>query len=135
MIVVDSNLLVAFAVRGPRSELADGVYQKDPVWCVPPLWRQEMRNALVQHCRAGRLAWPRATAILSDLERRLEQTELAVHSELVLVLAEHTRLSAYDAEFGVLAEVLDLPLLTWDGELIAALPHRAMTPETYLALA
>lgn len=133
MIVVDTNILLPFSIGGPRTAPVERLHERDSGWLVPPLWRHELRNVLVTHCRVGIIRWAQAREAMSLVEKEVEEVDDVVDSELVFLMAEHTRLSAYDAEFAVLAEALDLPLLTWDRGLLAALPRRAVSPEEFLA--
>jgi predicted nucleic acid-binding protein len=133
LIVVDTNVLAPLSIAGPRTAAVERLHERDPDWLVPPLWRYELRNVLVRHCRAGIIGWAQAGAAMTFVEAQLEEVHDIVDSDMVFLIAQHTRLTAYDAEFAVLAEGLDLPLLTWDGELLRALPGRALTPEEYLA--
>ena len=133
MIVVDTNVILALAVPVSGTAVAQRVYDADDVWCAPVIWRQELRNALVGYCRAGLVGWDRAPVIMADVELQLAESDHEVESAAVLRFARYSRCTAYDSEFAVLAEGLDLPLLTWDRQLLAALPGRALTPEDFLA--
>jgi predicted nucleic acid-binding protein len=133
VIVVDTNVVVPLVIEGPRSIVVERCYEMESVWCAPIIWRHELRNVLVRHCRAGVVDWSIAAALVADAELQLSETDHHVESDAVLRFARRSGCSAYDAEFGVLAEGLGLPLLTWDGKLLAALPGRAVTPEEFLA--
>jgi predicted nucleic acid-binding protein len=133
VIVVDTNVILALAVPSAGTGAANRLYEIDGAWCAPSIWRHELRNALVRYCRASRLGWERAVLVMADAELQLAESDHQVESGAILRFARDSGCSPYDAEFAVLAEGLDLPLLTWDGELLRALPHRAVTPEDFLA--
>ncbi len=61
--------------------------------------------------------------------RRLAGREHYLPSDRVFAVTEASRLSAYDAEFVVLAEVLGVPLVTEDQAILAAFPRIAMSIE------
>jgi predicted nucleic acid-binding protein len=133
MIVADTNVIVPLVVDTLNTAWADRLYEHDPEWCAPTLWRHELRNVLVQLCRSGGVDWGLAPSLIAKAERQLADADFLVDSEAVISFARRSGCAAYDAEFAVLAEGLDLPLLTWDRELLRALPGRAVTPEDYLA--
>jgi len=47
LIVADTNLIAYFLVKGPHTREAEAVYEKDPEWAAPLLWRSEFRNVLI----------------------------------------------------------------------------------------
>lgn len=132
MIVVDTNVLLHAVVEGETSAVADAVLERDPDWQAPSLWRSELRNTLVVLSRADRLPWEEAPLIMELAERRMARLGHAVPSAAVLSFARSTGCTAYDAEFAVLAERLDAPLVTRDRELLRVLPGRALTPEAFV---
>jgi predicted nucleic acid-binding protein len=133
VIVVDTNVIVPLVLRTSNTDVVERVYRAESLWCAPTVWRHELRNVLVQHCRRGFVEWQTASALVSRAEMQLEEYDFLVDSESVFQFARASGCAAYDAEFAVLAEGLDLPLLTWDRELLRALPDRAITPEAFLA--
>jgi len=56
MIVVDSNILACLYLPGEFTEPAEVLFESDPDWAAPVLWRSEFRNILATYVR--RLAWP-----------------------------------------------------------------------------
>jgi predicted nucleic acid-binding protein len=112
MIVADTNLLVYLYVHGERTEQAEAVLARDPLWAAPLLWRSELRDTLV------------------GLVRRRGR-EYAVISHHVLRLSVHSGCSAYDCEFVALAQDLDTPLVTTDRALLKAFPAVALAPELF----
>jgi predicted nucleic acid-binding protein len=69
---------------------------------------------------------------MAVLQTKMRNAEYRLQSRAVLRFAREHRCSAYDAEYGVLAEQLDVPLITWDESLLRALPSRALTPEAFV---
>ena len=66
MIVADTNLIAYLLLPGPLTDRAGRVYERDPVWVAPPLWRSEFRNVLVLHVRTGRIPLPVAQEAFAE---------------------------------------------------------------------
>lgn len=131
MIVSDSNLVVYTAVAGSRTDAAERVRARDPDWVAPPLWRSEVRNALVQTVRHGQLTADQAHgawAIARSLVRDVEVDPLAA-----LDAAFAHDLSGYDAEFVALAEALGTRLVTDDKRVLKACPETAVSLDDFAA--
>lgn len=133
MIVVDSNVIAYCWIHGDRSEAAHRLRRLDAEWHAPVLWRSELRNILMGYRRDGSLDAVQIRQIVAAAEARLAGREHHVPSDRVLAVAEQSRLSAYDAEFVALAEILGVPLVTEDRAILAAFPHSAMNIEGAVA--
>lgn len=133
MIVVDTNLIAYAVVPGERSDSALAVLDADPEWVAPPLWRSELRNALVTTMRAGRLSLAGAVASFEEANRVVLDTDLEEETEACLRLAEEGKISAYDAEFVLAAVRLGRPLVTADRKLAKVFPGRVLSPEEFVA--
>jgi predicted nucleic acid-binding protein len=116
LIVVDTNLIVALAVKTTQSETADEVRGKDAEWVAPPIWESEFRNALLGLIRAGVLGHPTAVAAHKFATENIQT--LPTSTSAVLRIAERHGLTAYDAEFASLAEWLEIPCLSFDEDLL-----------------
>jgi predicted nucleic acid-binding protein len=113
-------------IEGERTETARKVWAKDSEWMLPTLWRSEFLNVLATMVRVGRLeardalrAWRRARDLFRSSEAEPE-------GEQVLATALEYGVSAYDAQFVVVARMLDVPLVTCDRALVAACPEIAV---------
>ena len=133
MIVVDTNLIVHFFVKGDNSESAGKILVMDPGWSAPFLWRSEFRNTLVKCVRGELIEWSDAFRIMTEAESLMAGNEYAVVSGDVLGLAASSACSAYDAEFVVLARELGIPLVTMDKQLLESFPETAVSPTRFLA--
>lgn len=125
MIVVDTNVVAYFFIEGARTAGARALWQSDPDWRLPPLWRHEYLNVLATFTRRGgadiaaaRKLWRSAVALLEDGEQ-------GVDSELALELAVTHEISAYDAQFVALAHALGVTLVTEDQRLQQRFPRLA----------
>ena len=127
MIVTDTNLVTYLVVGNERSELAATVYEKDPVWVAPLLWRSEFRNALAKFVSHEGMTLDAALMALRSAEELVGGREYRISSEHVLELVVQSRCSAYDCEFVALAIDLDVPLVTADEQLLKAFPKTAVS--------
>lgn len=133
MIVVDSSVIAYCWIHGERTAQAHRLRRLDADWHAPALWRSELRNILTGYRRDGSLDDLQVRQIMAAAEGGLAAHEHYLLSERVFGVTEQSRLSAYDAEFVALAEILDVPLVTEDRAILAAFPQRAMNVEGALA--
>jgi predicted nucleic acid-binding protein len=133
MIVVDTNLVYSFLINGDHSEAADEIIERDRDWLAPPLWRSELRNALLKSIRGNLMDLEDAFGIMVEADAMMSGSEFDAASADVLELASTSGCSAYDAEFVVLARDLRVPLVTTDKELLEKFPETAVSPEGFLA--
>lgn len=129
MIVVDSNVIAYCWIHGARTEAAHRLRRLDADWHAPVLWRSELRNILAGYRRDGSLDEQQVTRIMAAAEAGLAGREHHLPSERVFQVIEASRLSAYDAEFVALAEILDVTLVTEDRAVLSAFPERAISIE------
>ena len=127
MIVVDANVLVYALIEGDRTELAHQVAQRDLEWVVPALWRHELLNVLATFTRLQILEPPQAHRVWLRAVRRLARTERPVDHAAALQLAIDHRISAYDAQYLVLARHLGVPCITEDRGLQRRFPDLAIS--------
>jgi predicted nucleic acid-binding protein len=123
-VVVDASALAAVTFGEPEADRC-GRMLEGAVVHAPSLLRYEMANAARKKCRASE-ASPRDIAMALSLT--LGQRRGIVYHDLnpvdVLLLANATGLSAYDASYLWLAGFLGADLITLDRQLAAA--HDAM---------
>lgn len=127
MIVVDTNVMVYLLTGGgQRGEDAARLLAKDPEWAAPPVLISELQNVLVGLLRSERIDSSDAVAICEDARAVLNDRIATVPSAQVLDTAIERGLSAYDAEFVVLARRLGVPLFTADKDILAGAPDVAV---------
>ncbi len=131
MIVVDTNLVSYLLIEGERTEATRGVWQKDPDWRLPPLWRSEFLNVLATIVRASDLSHDDALATWLLATDLLRGQELEPAGQSVLEAALRYGLSAYDAHFVVVAENLNATLVTGDRGIVSACPKLACSIEEF----
>ncbi|MGB7738939.1 MAG: type II toxin-antitoxin system VapC family toxin [Steroidobacteraceae bacterium] len=120
MIVVDSNVIAYCWINGDRTALAHRLRKVDPDWHAPVLWRSELRNILTGYRRDGSLDESQVRRIMAAAESALAGREHYLPRDRVFAVTEASRLSAYDAEFVALAQILGAPLVTEDRTILAA---------------
>ncbi len=126
MIVVDTNVMVYLLTgAGPGAEAAR-LLRRDPEWASPPILLGELRNVLAGLLRQGRVEGSDAVAICEDAEAILGDRLASVPIAPVLRTAGESGLSAYDAEFVVLARTLGVPLMTADQAILEGAPDVAV---------
>ena len=132
MIVADTNLIAYLLLGGKTTPLAREVFQRDPNWAAPILWRSEFRNILTGYVRRGELNVKTAIVVQRKAEQLLEGREHLVASNRVLQLVKGSACSAYDCEFVALAERLRVPLVTSDKRVLKDFPEVAIAPAAFL---
>ena len=122
-IVLDASALLRGLLGESREaeEIVGGVWDGDVQAHAPDLIGPESTHALLRLVRAGRLDVDDARRLADDVER----TPLDRHYSLgqaipAFEFARTTGLSGYDAFYAVLSEMLELPLVTADRKLAAA---------------
>ena len=132
MIVADSNLIAYLHLPGPKEGVAEAVLIKDSAWWVPPLWKSEFRSILFAYMRTQGLDEDTAAAHWANAMDHLGNTQMEPDPGSVLAKAATSKLSAYDAEFVVLAEELGAPLVTSDQQILRAFPQVSVSPEDFV---
>ena len=124
MIVVDVNVLAYLLIPGRYTSSAEVLLEADAAWAAPRLWRSEFRNVLANYLRSNLLELTDAAALFQRASDIIGAEEYEVETPEVLRLSKQSKCSAYDCEYVVLAEFLDLELVTADAKLAKAFPKR-----------
>ena len=131
MIVVDTNVLAYFLIKGARTKASEAAFQKDPAWVAPVLWRSEFRSVLRKYMRANLLDLKAATKLILEAEIVLQGEGYEPPSASVLQLSGSSICSSYDCEFVSLAQALGIALVTVDGRVVQAFPGTAVQLEAF----
>lgn len=135
MIVVDTNVISNLYFPSNETELVEKLYQKDPIWTVPFLWRSEFRSVGALYYRKGILTYDAVKDAVLRAEELLWGYEEMVESEEVFPLIQKSSCSAYGCEFVALALRFNMHLITYDKKIINEFPDVAVRPEQYLKIA
>jgi len=125
--VVDASVLVKYVV--PETEtplvrrlLADLLSDEEAIISAPELLFIECANVLWKKVQRSEVDDVTAEESLADLMAlEIDSTPIPVLSQLALRIACDHHISAYDACYLALAESLNVPLLTADERLVAAM--------------
>lgn len=134
MIVVDTNILAHFWLPSDSTELCDQLYQQDPQWIAPILWRSEFRNVVTLYFRKELIDLADALLIMEKAELQMKNQQFQVNSVQVLHHVCQSTCSSYNCEFVSLAKDLDLELITMDKQLLREFPGLTKHPEEVLEL-
>lgn len=112
MIVADANLIIYLYVAGPLAAMGKAAWAKDPDWRTAPLWRCELTSAVLKMIRAGVLDEQDAHEAMNNASSEITPREVHASQQRVLRLALQYGISAYDAQYVALAEMLGVPCVT-----------------------
>ncbi|WP_307512690.1 type II toxin-antitoxin system VapC family toxin [Variovorax sp. W1I1] len=128
---MDASVTAAWLLPDQASEHTRKLYaaiRRDEVEPqAPNAWQWECANILANGVRSGRIptsAVEGLWSVLDAIRHRVELHELApAQHKAVLAVAIDASISIYDAGYLWLAKSLNLPLATFDEQLIQAAPH------------
>jgi len=132
LIVADANLLAYLLIEGEKTPRVQQVWERDPQWRLPPLWRHELLNILASYGKYGGATREEMLAVYRRADSLYTPHEHPVQLADALEIAIELQLSAYDAQYVSLARELDVQLVTEDGKLRKAVPGRTQSVEEFL---
>jgi len=119
MTVIDCTVLADLLVG--ESELQQGaqrLWQEDPHWISPALWRYELGSVLGKYLRAGKIDLDLMSELLVVSEGLVFETVNEIDSALIARISVSRGLSFYDASYVCLAMSRNLPLRTRDSKIL-----------------
>jgi predicted nucleic acid-binding protein len=131
VIVADTNLISYLLIEGEQTNSARRVWEIDPHWKMPPLWRSEFLSVLATTARVGIIEETQAISLWRNAVSIFSRCEQEPDGEQVLCFALKYKISAYDAQFIVLAYDLSIPLVTADKKLRHACPDLTVSLEKF----
>lgn len=124
MIVVDASAVVELLLGTPKAAAVAARIARDPSLHAPGVLDLEVTQAIRRYCLTSQMRDERGGRAIADLGafplRRYPHTPL-----LGRIWQLRRNLTAYDAAYIALAEVLDAPLVTRDARVARARGHRA----------
>lgn len=132
MIVVDANVLAYSIIEGTLTPLALQVRKRDPHWRLPGIWRHEILNIFTTYVRQGGLTKEKAVKALENVYAHILPNEVEMGPIETLEIAIHHKISAYDAQYVLLAQKLGVPCVTEDRALRLAAPQLTISMEGFV---
>lgn len=134
MIVADATLIIHFSMPGSKTEQAEAVRRKDPVWAAPPLWEYEVLNVTWTYIQFEDLPLAQALEHWDVAQDLIGERTYQMAPVDVLRLAAQSGRSAYDCQYVAIAQQLDEWLVTSDVGILTAFPNTAISPDDFLSL-
>jgi predicted nucleic acid-binding protein len=124
VIVLDASVVVELLLRTPRARAVEERIAGDPSLHAPAVLDLEVAQVVRRFCAAGQIRPARGQQALDDLITM--PVRRYPHAPLVeRIWRLRANLTAYDAAYVALAEVLDARLVTCDARLKRGAGHRA----------
>jgi predicted nucleic acid-binding protein len=122
MVVVDANVIVYAVFQTPELPFVAALQQKDPDWLLPTLWQHEVASAAATFVRAGKADLQQARAAMAAALSLVGGREHTVDLADCIEAAVAHDLSAYDAQYLVLARSLGVKCVTADQKFLRNAP-------------
>jgi len=132
VIIADTNLIGYLFIDGERTFAAEQVWELDPQWLMPPLWRSEFLNVLTTGVKAMVLTEQQAVVLWWKACELFPRNDQEPRGDEVLRTAIERGISAYDAHFIALAVDLGIPLVTADKDLVRRCSDVAVSIEQFV---
>lgn len=133
MIVVDTNIVAYALIEGEHTVQSRALWRADPDWRLPVFWRYEFLNILATFVRRGGMDRQRAERLWTSAREWSHPMECTVDGAAALRLAIEQDVSAYDAQFVVLAQLLGILLVSENARLSHQCPETVVSMSDYLA--
>ncbi len=133
MIIADTNIISYLLLPTAYTSTVENLYQFDPDWSAPILWKSEFRNVMALYLRKKIITLEKAMQLQDAAESIMIQSEYDVPSSQVLALINESNCSSYDCEFIALAHHFDTTLVTQDKKLLREFPSTAISISDFLA--
>lgn len=130
--MIDTHLAVCLLLPGNANQRAEELLVRDSRWVVPGLFFSEFKSVLSGLLQQGAMNLNDAIAYVNEAERVLERAPFSPDHGRILALSLSSGCPAYACEFVALAEMLEVPLVTVDPQVLQAFPQLAMAPSAYL---
>lgn len=132
MIVVDANILIYSLIESDYTPLVTQLKGKDADWRTTALCLHETLNVLATYQRRGILTLAQSRELLSHADRFIKVAQCEVEMDAALTVAAEYAVTGYDAQYIVLAQNLNAPLITEDRKLRQAVLGIAFSMQKFI---
>ncbi|MEX0719620.1 MAG: type II toxin-antitoxin system VapC family toxin [Balneolaceae bacterium] len=132
MIVVDTNIIAHFWFPSENTQICDNLFNKDPEWLAPILWKSEFKNVVSLYFRKNLINITEALQVTEKAEKQMKDREFHINTTQVYNFVSQSQCSSYDCEFISLADDLNIKLVTFNKQILRAFPQIAIVPNTLL---
>ncbi len=133
MIIADTNIISYLLLPTSYTDLVESLYEIDPDWSAPILWKSEFRNVMALYLRKKIITLEKAMQLQDTAESIIIQNEYDVSSSQVLSFIDKSNCSSYDCEFIALAHHFDTKLVTQDKKILKEFPSTAISVSDFLS--
>lgn len=133
MIIADTNIISYLLLPTLYTDSVEKLYEIDPDWSAPILWKSEFRNVMALYLRKKIITLEKAIQLQDTAESIIIQNEYDISSAQVLALIDKSDCSAYDCEFIALANYFNTKLVTQDKQILREFPSTAITVSDFLS--
>jgi len=133
MIIADTNIISYLLLPTSYTDSVESLYEIDPDWSAPILWKSEFRNVMALYLRKKIITLEKAMQLQDTAESIIIQNEYDVSSSQVLSLIDESNCSSYDCEFVALAHHFDTKLVTQDKKILKEFPSAAISVSDFLS--
>ena len=130
MIVVDINVIAYLFIDSDNSIYARKLFEQNPDWAAPILWKSEFRSILTKYIRHNLLELEDALLLMKNAQSLMRGNEYEVVSQDILKLTNQSKCSAYDCEYISLAQNLNSNLYTSDKQVLREFPDISISLKT-----
>jgi len=133
MIIADTNIISYLMLPSNYTDSVDALYQADPHWAAPLLWKSEFRNVLALYLRKKLITLEKAFQLQESAESLMAKNEFDVSSTQTISLVNESNCSSYDCEFVALAHYFNTKLVTQDKKLLREFSSTAISVSAFLS--
>jgi predicted nucleic acid-binding protein len=122
MIIVDTNVIAYLLIDSDYTPNAERLFQIEPIWFSPSLWKHELLNVLSKYLRADLISNETAQSVFDQASEIIIKC-FEVKAKNIIQLIKNSNLSSYDCEFVALAHDLGCKLVTMDKKILSEFPE------------
>ena len=132
MIVVETELIAGLYLPTEFTEIAEELYEKDPYWLAPFLWRSEFLSVVSIYLSKNLISLDKASEAVELAERQMKHREYRAVAYDVLEKAAESGFNTRDCEYISLASFSGFKLVTLDEKIIEKYPDIAVHPKHFI---